>query len=280
VLTGIAAWTLAARVRLGAAMLTAFTPAGFWGAPTSTVDWCEANYAQSQYICEFFNTVSSLSMLLAGLLGLWLHRRLLETRFLLGFASVELVGLGSVAFHATLRFELQMADELPMLYTTIVMVYILLENRPQRRFGAWFPLALASHALLVTALAALTRGDLQFYLFHASFGSMEAFSLYAVYRLQRGHAHGPLRRLYRTGMGAYLVAIGLWFLDLKFCSVLSERLPALGVFNPQLHAVWHVLVSCGFYCLLLVVAYLRLERLGRRPELGRLLGVIPALTSR
>ncbi|HKO93053.1 MAG TPA: ceramidase [Polyangiaceae bacterium] len=261
-------------------MPTPFTPAGFWGAPTSTVDWCEANYAHSRYICELFNTVSSLSMLVAGLLGLCLHRRLLERRFLLGFASVALVGLGSIAFHASLRFELQMADELPMLYAVIVMVYILLENGPERRFGAWFPLALASHALLVTALAALTRGNLQFYLFHASFGSMEAFSLYAVYRLQRGHPSARLRRLYRTGMSAYLLAIGLWFLDLKFCSLLSERLPALGAFNPQLHAVWHVLVSCGFYCLLLVIAYVRLERLGRQPQLERWLGVIPALGSR
>jgi dihydroceramidase len=51
--------------------------------------------------------------------------------------------------------------------------------------------------------------------------------------------------------------------------VLSEELPALGAFNPQLHAVWHVLVSCGFYCLLLVTAYVRLERLGRMPEIVR-----------
>jgi dihydroceramidase len=183
---------------------------GFWGAPTSTVDWCEANYAHSAYIAECFNTLSSLAIVATGLLGLWLHRRLLEARFLLCFASVALVGLGSIAFHATLRFELQMADELPMLYSAIIMVYILLENRPERRFGAWFPLALAAHAALVTALS---RGPLQFYLFHLSFGSLETFSLVGVYLLQRRHGTVAARRLFRTGIAAYLLAVALWFID-------------------------------------------------------------------
>jgi dihydroceramidase len=244
-------------------------PPGFWGAPTSTVDWCEANYAHTRYVCELFNTLSSVAIVAVGLLGVWLHRRVLERRFLLCFFSVALVGLGSIAFHATLRFELQMADELPMLYSAIVMVFILVENRRERRFGAWFPLALGLHAALVTALTAFTRGPLQFYLFHASFGSMETFSLVGVYLLQRAQGPGPARRLFRAGMASYLVAVLLWFIDLRFCRVLSEELPALGAFNPQLHAVWHVLVSCGFYCLLLVTAYVRLERLGRMPEIVR-----------
>lgn len=245
---------------------------GFWGPPTSSVDWCEANYAHTRWVAELFNTTSSLAMVLAGLLGLLLHRRSLERRFALCFASLVIVGLGSVGFHATLRFELQMADELPMLYTAIVMLYILLENQRERRFGSWFPLLLAAHALLVTSLTAFARGRLQFYLFHTSFGSMEAFSLYGVYRLHRRQPLSPVGKLFHVGIAAYLVAIVLWFIDLRFCPLLSG-LPAHGGFNPQLHAVWHVLVSCGFYCLLLVVAYHRLETLRRRPQLRRWAGV-------
>ncbi len=76
----------------------------FWGAVTSTVDWCEANYQHSNYVAEFFNTVSSFAMVLAGACGFWLHRRTLEFRFLLAFLNLIGVGLGSAAFHASIRF--------------------------------------------------------------------------------------------------------------------------------------------------------------------------------
>lgn len=252
---------------------------GYWGPPTSTVDWCEANYAHNHYIAELWNTLSSLAIVAAGVIGLWLHRRLLEPRFLLCFASVALVGVGSIAFHATLRFELQMLDELPMLYSAVIMVYILLENgaRGSRRLGLWFPLALGAHAALVTALTALSRGPLQFYLFHLSFGSLETFSLLGVYRLQRRQGTPSSRRLFRLGMASYLIAVLLWFVDLRFCELLSVRLPALGLFNPELHALWHVLVSCGFYSLLLVTAHARLVRLGGQPEIAWRFSVLPQL---
>src|SRR5690606_36404724 len=209
------------------------------------------------------------------------YRKHLEERFLLCFASVALVGLGSMAFHGTLRFELQLLDELPMLYSAIIMVYILLENtaegRAGRRFGPWLPLVLGLHALLVTSLSGLTRGSLQFYLFHVSFGTLEFASLYGVYRVQRARNDRSLSRLVRKGMAAYAVALVLWFVDLKLCELLAVELPRLGVPNPQLHAAWHILVSYGFYCLLLVVAYDRLRRLGGTPRLERRLGFIPYL---
>lgn len=219
-------------------------------------------------------------MIVAGLVGIALHRRLLEKRFLLAFAAVCLVGVGSIAFHATLRFELQLLDELPMLYSALILVYILLENRSERRFGAWFPALLVAHAVLVTGLTAFTRGTLQVVLFHTSFGSLEFFGLYRVYRISRNSSDVAVHRLFRAGIGAYALALVFWFTDLQACEILDGALPRLGLVNPQLHALWHVLVSIGLYLLVVLIAYDRLQVLGRRPKLEAWLGFIPRVTVR
>jgi dihydroceramidase len=252
---------------------------GFWGVNTATVDWCETNYEHLPYVSELFNSASSLAMVFAGLLGIALHRRVLERRFLLAFALVSVVGLGSIAFHATLLFQHQMMDELPMLYLALLMVYILVENRPERRFGPWFPLALLGYAVLSTYLSAFTRGRLQFFLFQASFASLEFFALARVYLIHRRGQDVRARRVFQLGMGAYALGVALWLSDIRFCATLNETLPAYGVPNPQFHAWWHVLVSCGFYALLMVIAHDRLKMLGRAPRLHFAAGVIPLVRS-
>lgn len=236
---------------------------GFWGPPTSSVDWCEANYAHSPYVAELFNSASSLAIVAAGVAGWLLHRRVLERRFLFAFGLLALVGVGSVAFHGTLRRELQASDELPMLYLVVLLVYVLVENRAQRRFGGWFPAALVAYAAVATYLNMFTQGEAQFAFFHTTFGALELFCLCSVYLIHRRMDDPRARRLFRVGMSCYALAITLWFIDLRFCHLLSGTLPGHGVPNPQLHAVWHVLVSCGFYLLVLVIASARLRVLGR-----------------
>jgi dihydroceramidase len=78
-------------------------------------------------------------------------------------------------------------------------------------------------------------------------------------------------------MSSYVLAFTLWFSDIKFCSTLNETLPAYGVPNPQFHAWWHVLVSCGFYALLIVIAHNRLKTLGQAPQVRLTARVIPLL---
>jgi dihydroceramidase len=255
--------------------------AGFWGPPTSTVDWCEANYAHSRFVAEWFNTTSSLALVAAGLLGLALHVRVLERRFLIAYAALAVVGLGSVVGHATLRFELQKLDELPMLWLALVIVFALadFERPPGTPAGRRLAALLAAHGVLVTALCTLTRGALQFWCFQISFTSLEAYCLLRAWRLGRRSGSPAARRLLSAGFAAYGVAVAVWFVDLRFCPLVSVVLPRHGLPNPQLHAVWHVLISMGFYALLLVVAHERLARLGRHPTIRTRFGFVPVLRS-
>ena len=147
-------------------------PVGVWGIPTASIDWCEQNYAVTPWVAEFWNTLSSLAMVAAGLLGLLTRRFGRGVR--LAFGLLVLVGLGSIAFHGTLRFELQMLDELPMLYLVTWLVWLLVENGPgppTRRSGS--PRRSLGYVLLATAGATLNRGDAQFLAFHVSFGALE-----------------------------------------------------------------------------------------------------------
>ena len=235
-----------------------FDPAGFWGVPTATIDWCEQNYAVTPYVAEFFNTVSSLAMVVAGVVGA--GRRDMDGRVRVAFGLLAVVGLGSIAFHGTLLRQLQMLDELPMLYLVTWLVWLLVETGPQRRLGRWLPAALAAYVLLATGAVAFARGGVQFLAFHVTFGALELFCLGRVTWLALQPANAPVRRRFFVGLGAYALGIGLWFVDLLDCSWVSVTLPRLGVPNPQLHAWWHVLVSVGFFLLLGVVSFDRRRR--------------------
>ena len=224
-------------------------PVGFWGIPTASIDWCEQNYAVTPFVAEFWNTLSSLAMVTAGLVGLSSRRFAREIR--VAFGLLVLVGLGSVAFHGTLRFELQMLDELPMLYLVTWLVWLLVENGPERRLGRWFPALLVGYVVLATAGATLNRGDAQFLAFHVSFGALEIFCLLRVSQLAMLPENQPIRRWYFFGIAAYVLGIALWFVDLKACPWVSGTEP---------HAWWHVLVSCGFFLLLGVVSFDRMRR--------------------
>jgi len=235
-------------------------PVGFWGIPTASIDWCEQNYAVTPYVAEFWNTLSSLAMVIAGAVGLSSRRFAREIR--IAFGLLVVVGLGSIAFHGTLRFELQMLDELPMLYLVTWLVWLLVETGPGRRLGWWFPAALLGYVLVATAGATLNRGDAQFLAFHVSFGALELFCLGRVTWIALRPENRSVRTWFFLGLTAYATGIGVWFVDLKACPWVSVTLPAHGIPNPQLHALWHVLVSLGFFLLLGVVSFDRLRRRG------------------
>ena len=97
----------------------------YWGSVDANVDWCERNYATTQYCAEFYNALSSLPIAGFALFGLIMGRRhaRADTRISFAFSLMVLVGLGSFMFHATLRRYAQAMDELPMLYGSIALLY-------------------------------------------------------------------------------------------------------------------------------------------------------------
>lgn len=79
---------------------------GIWGTQTSTLNWCEEDYNITPYIAEFINTVTNLLFIALGIMGI---RDCLRyghgSIYVLSYVGYIIVGLGSMAFHATLLCE-------------------------------------------------------------------------------------------------------------------------------------------------------------------------------
>ena len=68
---------------------------GFWGPVDSSIDWCEPNYAVTNYIAEFFNTLSSIPMIFWCICGIYLTRKYVtkEKRWIFAFLGLGFTGI-------------------------------------------------------------------------------------------------------------------------------------------------------------------------------------------
>lgn len=109
---------------------------------------------------------------------------------------------------------------------------------------------------LATLQVVFNTGTLQFISFHLCFGTFEISSLYLMWRLYKDSTNlrnpaphltkrdrAQYQWLARRGFILYLIAYICWQIDLTCCDFIATSLPI----NPQLHAWWHVLVTCGIY---------------------------------
>ena len=90
---------------------------GRYGKHDAEFNWCEVDYATTPYVAELWNTLTSLLYCVEAVLLLHLHgarviARVPYARVILG--AVFATGVGSTLFHATLRYDMQLLDELPM----------------------------------------------------------------------------------------------------------------------------------------------------------------------
>lgn len=62
---------------------------GYWGAVTSSVDFCESNYSLSPFIAEPANSLSSLIYVFHGLVGYFMVNKLRGTHFVVEIANIH-----------------------------------------------------------------------------------------------------------------------------------------------------------------------------------------------
>ncbi|KAM4047642.1 alkaline ceramidase 3 [Anomaloglossus baeobatrachus] len=259
-------------------MAPALDRPGHWGPPTSTLDWCEENYAVSYYIAEFWNTVSNLIMILPPICGaIQTVKDKLETRYLMAFLGLAAVGMGSWCFHMTLKYEMQLLDELPMIYGCSVFVYCLYECFKNRNSYNYLLLVLLMlFSVIVTTVYLLWKEPV----FHqVMYGVLVGFLvLRSVYIVT--WVYPWLRGLAYTSLGLFLIGFLLWNVDNIFCDtwrdVRQKMPPVLGAVT-QFHAWWHILTGLGSYLHILFSLYTRTLYLKYRPKVKFLYGMWPVI---
>ena len=186
----------------------------FWGTPDVSVSFCENKYVVSNYIAEYYNTMSALSYVIVGLL-------FYKTRLKKLSKIIILLGIGTALLHSTLRFYGQWLDEISML---ILSFYIIKELR-EMRFGIT-----TSELYLILLIFPYFLFARYFSYFFIVFSSLQVYT----YVISRKNYDECSREVYYL-VKAYSIVLVLssicWLCDQLFCDYVKDY---------QLHAVWHV----------------------------------------
>jgi len=236
---------------------------GHWGPVTATLDWCEANYQFSHYVAEISNTFSNLFFVGISLYGASLSaKQSLPARYLVGFAGCVLIGLGSSFFHATLLYEAQLADELPMIYVASFFLAVLLESEPgfgfKSGYSKFIVVATVVFDVAFTASYFAYRDPVYHQCVFATL--MIVTLLREVYLVGWSEASrtipdkkkAAIIEVLRTGLVTFLFGFLVWNLDNIFCGPWTRIKHAVGwpvAFFMEGHAWWHILTGLGTFYL-------------------------------
>ncbi|KAF9055927.1 ceramidase [Panaeolus papilionaceus] len=246
---------------------------GVYGPVTATLDWCELNHQFSPYIAEMANSFSNLFTIALALIGYReATRENLPKRYGLGYLGVALVGLGSFFFHATLLFEAQLADELPMIYVGSMSLWLLFDNKPG--FSMNNPRTQMLSAAIVLFNVAFTWSYIvnRNPIYHqAVFASIiVATAVRVTYILRYCSWTAPfipakkkatIGGFFSTGIALFAFGFAVWNVDNVFCGKLLDWKINVGwplAFFMEGHSWWHVLTGLGTYYMFIGIQYVTL----------------------
>ncbi|KAH6664140.1 hypothetical protein VD0002_g3927 [Verticillium dahliae] len=255
---------------------------GFWGPKTVTLNFCEEDYVVSYYCAEICNTLTNLLFLWLGARGIQNCLKHHHDRvFVISFLGYIIVGAGSTAFHSTLKYPMQLVDELSMIYTTCVMCFATFTYRRSNLFSAFLGLALIALAAFITAYYHISKDPL----FHQnSYGILTAIVLLrSVYVMEtelrpKLHAQDPAKAkrilatmwlMVGTGLTVFLGGFFIWNLDNHYCNTITRWRRHVGLpwgILLEGHGWWHLMTGLGGYYYIVWGIWLRRCLGGRENE--------------
>nr|XP_018262511.1 dihydroceramidase [Kwoniella dejecticola CBS 10117]OBR84669.1 dihydroceramidase [Kwoniella dejecticola CBS 10117] len=211
---------------------------GFWGEHTSTIDWCENNYAHTPYIAETVNTLTNLPSILLGLYGFYaVVKNGLPTRFAFCYLGLSLIGIGSFGFHMSLRWEWQLMDELPMIYVVSYAAFLILETSPglKLRYGVLGPgIMVLWDVFVTTSYIYLPNPVYHQIAFAIILITTTARTAYLAFKLPPNHpSKVKIGKTMAWGVVTFAVGFAIWNVDNLFCPqlrMIREHVGPLGVF--------------------------------------------------
>ncbi|KAL0936656.1 Alkaline ceramidase 3 [Colletotrichum truncatum] len=236
---------------------------GYWGEKTSTLNFCEEDYVVSYYCAEVCNTLTNLLFLWLGLKGISNcvsqgHPRI----FFVAFLGYVVVGLGSIAFHTSLKYLMQLVDELSMIYTTCLMVFATFSYSRSTQFVAFLGSGLILLACFITSYYHITK-DPNFHqgCYAALTATVVIRSLYVMETQLRpalvarngAKAQTILKTMWimvATGLGVFLAGYMIWNLDNMFCTQIRRLRRQAGLpwgVVLEGHAWWHLMTGLAAY---------------------------------
>jgi dihydroceramidase len=238
--------------------------AGYWHPHSSSVDFCEPDYALTPYIAEPFNSVSSLYICLIGIVGMLYSNPTREWPFYCLFLIDIFVGLGSFGLHATLHWLPQSFDEIPMLWFDVVSLYILcrIQNVDIKYKPDYLLVIFSVLAVCVTVFYYAFRSYYESFLI--MYSTATAIVIFWNGSIVWSKPRDPLiLKVWIASIFMYLcVAAIIWVIDMKMCDMLLPYyLQANGL---TFHVVWHVAAGLGAHVGVLQFSLLRARALNMR----------------
>ncbi|KAK0066444.1 alkaline ceramidase 3 [Biomphalaria pfeifferi] len=247
---------------------------GYWGKQTATVDWCEENYVVSSYIAEFWNTLSNAVIILAPLFMLIVgYQQNIERRFMYSFLAVTVIGTGSWLFHMTLKYSMQLMDEVPMLWGSTSFIYssLMVKSKPNED-NVLVQLSLFSMCLFVTLMYLFINAPVFLQVAYGLLNTVVIFSMVKTCLTMECD-----KRIFLGGVGCYLIGFFFWNVDNIYChhlKYLKDSQAASGMLF-ECHAWWHIFSGIGAYLGLLFSLHTRYVYLQRKPRVKLLFGFWP-----